>query len=212
MPFLKKTVTSQATLGFWEITETWMELLSAVRLSGNDELRLQQCKTGHRKAEFLAVRALLQTLTGEPAEIHYLSDGRPFLKGIRKQISISHSRNLAAVILSDLPSGIDVEDSERSVAKIVPRFLSDAEQQWTLSAPNPHLAQLFCWCAKEAVFKLVRDTGIEFSQDIAIPPFNFQETGAAAALFCKNTPPQKIPLSYTMVQNNMVVWCVEINK
>mgnify|MGYP000016543064 CR=1 FL=1 len=63
------------------------------------------------RLEWLAVRVLLYTLSGEEKEIAYHPSGKPYLADASASLSISHTKGYVAVVLG-LPGrevGIDIE-------------------------------------------------------------------------------------------------------
>ena len=63
-----------------------------------------------RRLEYVAVRLLIFTLTGEELHVEYLPSGRPFFRDRRLQLSISHRFGYAAVLFSEeYDAGLDIE-------------------------------------------------------------------------------------------------------
>jgi len=110
-----------------------------------------------REAERTAVRKLLAEITGDNTlKISYEESGRPLLSDGR-QISISHTRGYAAVIISpDKAVGIDIEYQSDRVGRITSKFIRDDEQAADI------LSQLLLWSAKETVFKLFSSDKLEY--------------------------------------------------
>lgn len=75
-------------------------------------------------------------------------------------INLSHTENIAAVVLSNKPVGVDVELADRDASRVVSRVASDSERQLAKlgvfatngKAINPDIA---LWSAKEAAAKAV---------------------------------------------------------
>ena len=118
-------------------------------------------KPGSRRLlEVLAVRrALKELLDGEEKAIVYDEHGAPSLQADSRYISISHTRDYVAVILSDVPVGIDIERREQRVQRVVGHFLQPDEEArlGMLSADDEQLslALHLAWSAKEAAFKVL---------------------------------------------------------
>ena len=126
MPLIKKIELNDGIVGLWEISEP-LEYFSKLIEKLASDTRFQKITFEKRKIEFLAVRALLMELTGEFKEVKYKTDGAPFLAGDNHHISISHSKNLVAIIIHKNKAGIDVEITGRPVAKIANKFISEEE-------------------------------------------------------------------------------------
>lgn len=171
MPFYKSIAIEGGILGVWQLTETSGELLS---ISSPDEIRspeFQKYSYEKRKAEYLATRILIRKLAGNEFRITYLDSGKPVLHHAKySYIAISHSREFVVVILHEMADvGIDIESINRNYNAIEKKYLSPEE----LKTVNRNtLLQCLYWCAKEAVFKLVPEDGVEFREQIHISPFN----------------------------------------
>lgn len=104
-----------------------------------------------------AVRKMLCDILGAEPDLAHNADGKPVIDGY--EISISHTRGLAAVMLAKGHRvGVDVEYDSPRVGKIASRFLRPDE-----NAPTLRL-QLLHWCAKEAVFKLFSEHDLTYQQ------------------------------------------------
>src|SRR4030095_4731921 len=82
-----------------------------------------------KKSEWLASRELLLRVAKLPKGVECLYDnfGKPHLKGIDKDISISHSERWCSVIVSDISCGVDIQVYRETVQRISNRFLSSIE-------------------------------------------------------------------------------------
>lgn len=167
MPLIKTISTIEGLISIWQITETLEELLaifSPEELADNDFLRFTFEK---RKCEWLATRALLKQMIGQGFEICYNNSGKPLINHpIYQHISISHSREFVAVYLHQNKAvGIDIESMNRNYAPVLKKYLSDPEL--TLAKEN-NLLQCLYWCAKEAIFKMVEEDGIDFRKQLEV--------------------------------------------
>ena len=117
MPYHKKISLPGALIGLWLINESPTELYGYGLLSPTEEISYQQIKNERRKCEFLAVRQLLKAMIAGEYVLKYDCDGRPMLENSENFISISHSSDMVAIIISEKPTGIDVEPVSRYVGK-----------------------------------------------------------------------------------------------
>ena len=107
----------------------------------------------------LVTSGVLSAIDAELVEIKHQKSGQPFLKHPIKQIqmviSISHSGNWIACLLSnpDNPAGIDLEDSSipRQYEKLAKHFFSDEESKFVEKTGSTGFYRL--WTAKEAIAK-----------------------------------------------------------
>lgn len=139
-------------LFFWKIDESIEELTKLIPDSNNilDEA-LCKFKSEERCKEWLATRVLLQSTPYSKCRITYNSNGAPRLTNNSKYISISHTKELAAIAISDIQIGIDIEFDERDASKVVKHFLTEKECN---KVGNNKEEALRLWTVKEAAFKL----------------------------------------------------------
>lgn len=163
MPFFKKILTPQnATIGIWQITETIADLQPLVNLPH------PTFPSQRRLKEWLAVRALLGTLLAtRDFEIDYDPKGKPFFKKRTLQVSITHSRAQAAVILHPTKTvGIDIEPLRAKIDKVKHKFLSNQE---LAALPQGDIkGYITYWCAKEALYKWYGKRGLEFKEHLIL--------------------------------------------
>ncbi len=208
MPLLEIRDYKSSSVGLWSMTESSWELASRVHLTEKEKTLWRGFSGEHRKKEFLAIRLLLAQMIDEQAEIVYTALNKPLLTGKRKHVSISHSRNLAALILSDYPAGIDTEETLRKVGDIAPRFLSEEELAWTRNSPDPELALIFCWSAKESLYKMIGEKGISFRNQLFLPETKLVTDGSVTAYYRKSGKTAEIELNFFFRENNVITWCV----
>lgn len=206
MPFLKEIETGYGPLAVWSLTDSLTDLENLCQLNDKDRQTYLTFKAEKRKKEFLASRILIQKLLGRDACINYNAHGKPYLDN-KLHISISHSSDFVVVFVSKEKIGIDVERKDRNIDKIATRFLHSEEQKEIDQQKFSGIAKTIYWCAKEAIFKCTEDAGIQFNEDIRIDPFGLEEEGRFTAKL-KNR--HNYTLEYLNLQNNIVVYCVEI--
>jgi 4'-phosphopantetheinyl transferase len=165
-------------LGVWK-TEEAEEALA--RLTGlTPPTRLQ--KEGRRK-EFLAVRALCIHMGIRPDIIDYLPSGKPFLMNSHQNISISHTKDYVAVLLSDNPlTGVDIEFQNDRIKRVRKRFMHTEEEKQltTLITDHPGIISettglLLHWCTKEALFKAIPDKDVNFAKELQLTTFEIRD-------------------------------------
>ena len=171
MPLLHTRSSESYIAGLWQISEPVEVLAEACQLTPDDTVLYESFCSERRKREFLATRRLLESLSNGNYRLHYDNTGRPLLSDFDKQVSVSHSASLVAVLICDVSCGIDVEEIERNVDRVSTRFLSPEEQHWINLVADSRMTRLICWSAKEAVFKMMRVHDVDFSLHIRIFPF-----------------------------------------
>ncbi len=153
-----------ARILIWKDEESLDFFLKRVKLSSDDLILLNKYSVERRKKDLLIARFLIQKEIPE-AEITYLKNGKPYLKNQTAQISISHSKDLVAIITHPTQKvAIDIEYISPRVEKLKHRFLSDNE---LLTANTTELLTLY-WSAKETLFKRDEKQGIDFNKDLEI--------------------------------------------
>jgi phosphopantetheinyl transferase len=167
--------------GVWKIEESADDLLFLLERKDAYRDALAEKRTEKRKQEWLAARVLLKELLGEEALIGYRPNGAPYLPEKNMHISISHTNGYAAVSLNpDSPAGIDIEYRSDRILKVRSRFMSEEED----AAVDPeHEADhlLVYWCVKEALFKRVGQSDIDFREHLHVAPFPYSESGRLIA-------------------------------
>jgi 4'-phosphopantetheinyl transferase len=209
MPLILHENTENGKIGLWSISEELDELLSLAKLSLPDTVTYYGISATHRKKEWLATRALLNKLITETRLIKYHNDGRPYLENCPINISITHSTGYVAILLhgTSLP-GIDIELITRKVGRVASRFLSPDESAACSENGQPsNRLLLLHWCAKEAIFKMIPLSEIEFSSDISIL---ISDTTADSGSFqgTFNAKPDKVTITlyYRIVNEILIVW------
>ncbi|HEY3369220.1 MAG TPA: 4'-phosphopantetheinyl transferase superfamily protein [Prolixibacteraceae bacterium] len=204
MPLYKSIPVPKGLLSVWQITETSDELISLLTAEETQDPDFLKFTYEKRKTEWLATRALLRTMIGSPFRIIYTESGKPLLKHpVYQHISISHSRDFVAVLIhQQLSVGIDIESINRHYAPIAKRYLSEVElEQVNESA----VLQCIYWCAKEAVFKIVPESEIDFRKQIEVMAFN-PEQELFFARFRSGNQERIYQLQHTSFDQHCLVW------
>jgi len=207
MPLQKKIRFSHGLIGIWRFTETLTDLLPEFSDKELIDPLFANYTHDKRKLEWLATRLLLREMIGSDFSISYLPSGKPLLNHkLFRKISITHSRDFVAIIVHESKNvGIDIENRKRDFRRIEKRFLSVAELNFVKE--NEDLKCLF-WCAKEAVFKLVEEEGIEFKEQILVRP-NREHEDQLLATFISKDKNTDYQLSYDYFADNYLVWVAD---
>ncbi|MDR2148200.1 MAG: 4'-phosphopantetheinyl transferase superfamily protein [Tannerella sp.] len=204
MPVIQSN-TSPA-MAVWKITETASELMELLNSKDNSELEyIKTIKSETRKKEYLAVRLLLRDLTQKNFTIAYHPDGSPYLTNNSKlNISISHTKDYAAVILSEETApGIDIEYCSPRAWKLKERFLSVDELKF---AENENIATVF-WCAKETAFKALKQENMDFIRHLTVVAFSGEEnTGVLKIREQKTENRQIFTINYSLSGSYILTW------
>ena len=190
MPIINKIESEKITILVWEITETLEEIMA---LEGG--INISNYTSKKRKKEHLASRLLVNEIYPTKTII-YNEFGAPELNN-GKHISISHSKELVAVIISDTKSGLDIEQISEKPLSIASKFVSEKN----LIKLNKEKATLI-WCLKEAIYKWHQKGGIDFIKDIIIPEFFAKKNGKVTAYFRR----KRLNLNYLKINNHYLVY------
>jgi 4'-phosphopantetheinyl transferase len=190
MGVISNTTTQNCTIAIWEITETLEELLQL-----SNTISTADFNTEKRKKEWLASRLLLNDINPNYS-ISYNAFGAPELNN-GSFISISHSKGLVAIIISQQQVGIDIEKISAKALRVSSKFVSTNN----LKALTAEKATLI-WCCKEAVFKWHQKGEVDFIADIKLHPFESMEKGEIRAEF-RNT---QLILNYQKIHNHYLVY------
>ncbi|MDO7136875.1 4'-phosphopantetheinyl transferase family protein [Algibacter lectus] len=173
---LYKTITpnSQTVVKMWKITESFDDLMAAVTLKPETLKRVLGMKSELHQRGFLSVRKLLAEFGYADADLIYDDNGKPHLKD-GKQISITHSFNFSAVIVSDQVIGIDIEKQRDKITVIAHKFIG-YEADYLDKEQADYIKKLTTiWCVKESLYKLFATPGTSFKQCFLVIPFELQD-------------------------------------
>ena len=190
MPIIEKINKNNCRIAVWNTNESLNELIKLA-----EDLDTQHINNDKRKKEFLTIRVLLQQLRLF-TEITYNSYGAPEIKE-NNFISISHSEDLTAIIVSKNKVGLDIEKISEKALKLSSKFI----KQNTHIPLSKDKATLI-WCCKEAIYKWHQKGNINFSNDIVISPFTIKREGILIAKFKQ----RKLTLYYKKIKTHFLVY------
>ena len=163
-----------------------------------------------KKSEWLASRELLFMIAGLPERVECLYDdfGKPILKGSDKHISVSHSADWCAAMISDRSCGVDIQVYSKTVERIAGKFLNPEEINHTQQLKNSlhHLHLL--WGAKECMYKAYGRRKLEFRQHIFINSLNIETCTGAGEIRYEDIR-LVFDLHYRMLPESAWVFCIE---
>jgi 4'-phosphopantetheinyl transferase len=183
MPLLKTINFDISTQIFvWKITESYEQLFNEVSLKDSNLRRLGGIKSQLHQRGFLSVRKLLQEAGYNDFDLYYDDFGKPHLKD-GKYISITHSYQFSAIIVSNQRVGIDIELQREKIIKIASKFNDDDHRFLKKDKKEDYIRKLtVIWGAKESIFKIRNERGISFKEHIKVRAFEMEDTLAVAEL------------------------------
>lgn len=192
----------------WKITEPYDQLLSQVTLKEKSAKRLYGMKSEMHRRGFLSVRQLIAEIGYSDHDLHYDASGKPYLED-GTHISISHSHEFSAIIVSDKIVGIDLELCREKAAVIAHKFLHESEEAYLLTTDPDYIQKLtVLWGIKEVIFKIRNEIGISFKDHVRAEPFNMSDKKTMAYL---QMAPVNLtfPIHFETIENFVLVYALE---
>ncbi len=111
--------------------------------------------SGHEAGRLLLHKLWQENVGGELPEISIGERGKPCFVDCPWHFSISHTKRRVFCALSQVPVGIDAEETDREInLRLADKILSPGERARFDAAPDKRLALLRFWVLKEAAAKL----------------------------------------------------------
>jgi 4'-phosphopantetheinyl transferase len=172
MPLYKTIQTDDYFVLVWKITESYNDLFRDVALKDFCLHRLESMNSDIHQRGFLSVRKLLETAGYTDFDLFYDENGKPHLKD-GKHISITHSFDFSSIIISNQPTGIDLEQKREKIIRIARKFTDFDNNFFDKSNIEQTTRQLTAiWGVKEAIYKYHSQKGLSLKQHINVLPFN----------------------------------------
>jgi 4'-phosphopantetheinyl transferase len=206
MPFLKSIpVDPQTTVYVWKIDAS-LDDFTSISLSNNSKERLKAMRSEAHQMGFLSVRKLLEIAGYSDGDVYYNSNGKPFLED-GNHLSISHSYEYAALIVSDKPVGIDIEKNREKIVKIASKFVGAEQVFIDTNNPLPQLSVI--WGAKEALYKIAETPGIPFKEGLHIAPFTLKNQKTEAYTLIENQK-SEYSIHFETIENFTLVYALPL--
>lgn len=195
-------------LGIWKMDEscqTLLQLLPEHRRSEAVEY-LKTIRSERRVIEWLCTRVLLYRLLNKEKTILNNPEGKPYLEDESCHISISHTKDYAAVYLHKTrPVGVDIEIRSERVNKVSHKFIGDDEY---IDPSQKTVHQLLHWSAKESLFKLMEENEIHFRHHLHIRPFTPAFGGVITATETKTERNRSFKINYEVHPEYVLTWVI----
>jgi phosphopantetheinyl transferase (holo-ACP synthase) len=92
--------------------------------------------------------------------------GKPFFVHFEEELSISHSWNMAAIMVGHVPNGIDIQYEVPSIKNISKKFVNESEM--TFSDYDSLINLHFIWGAKECMYKAYGRKSVDFKKHMTL--------------------------------------------
>lgn len=205
---LYKTIkpNSKTTIYIWKIEESFDELIRNISLNENSKNRLNGMRSEMHQRAFLSVRHLLEAGNYSDFDLYYNSFGKPHLKDNR-HISITHSYNFSAIILSDGIVGIDIEKNREKIQRIAHKFIKDEKKFLSDKSLTEQLTII--WGAKESLYKIYPHGGLSFREDIPIQAFDLNENETTGWINCTDWN-KKYKIHFEKIEEFSLVYALDL--
>jgi len=185
MPLYKTITVDEGTkVLIWKIEETLDWLVKDIELTDHCQDRVVGMKSEIHQRGFMSIRHLFAEMGYTDHDLYYDENGKPHLKD-GKYISITHSFNFTAIIISKDEVGIDIEKQRDKILKIAEKF-TPLKEYHTLANEEALIRKLtIVWGAKESIYKLYSQSGLGFLQHINITDFDFDDKKTTGKVYFK---------------------------
>lgn len=182
MPLYKTITVNPTTKVFiWKIEESFEALSNGIQLTDNCARRVNNMKSELHRRGFMSIRHLLAIEGYTDHDLYYDENGKPHLRD-DKHISITHSFNFSAIIISDIEVGIDIEKQRNKILKIAHKF-TPIEEYRTIANEDALMRKLtIVWCAKESLYKSFAEKGVSFLEHIYVEEFMLDDGKTTATV------------------------------
>lgn len=207
----QENINEDTSIGLWKITETPEDLEQRLQLKEHELKLLRSLSKEKRNLHWLATRVLLRKMlnTSEYIDCQADENGKPILINHPHHISLSHSYDYAAVMISKTKKvGIDIEIIKDKITRVQQKFMS-AEELNFIQEEN-RIAHLYvCWCAKEALYKLNGKKETSFKDHIHLAPFSYQDEGILSASIDKENQSDQFQVTFRKFEDYMLGYVCE---
>jgi 4'-phosphopantetheinyl transferase len=202
----RQHIDDDTEFALWKIEEEANDLYVQLQLNEEEKAYVEKLSNGKRHLHWLGTRVLLRKMlrTDEYIDCKVDAHGKPYLVNLPYHISLSHSFDYAAVMISRTHKvGIDIEQIKEKVERIAHKFMQP--QELAFIAEEKKIEHLYvCWCAKEAVYKCHGQKEVSFVDNIFLEPFNFEHHGVLDARLQKNALNIDYTVGYMQYQDYMI--------
>ncbi len=204
--FYQQNINATTKMAIWSITESLdffeQKVSSTVQITHPT-----------KKIQHLAARLILQYLLPEldTKLIKYAINGKPYLENSHFHFSVSHCNGYAACIISSKePVGIDIEMIQDRVGKVAHKFLhaTELDKINTLDEAEQLKQMTFFWAAKEAMFKMHEQSGIDFSKNLIVDELAITSSGMLPASIFSDALAIEVQIHYSISSDFVWAACI----
>lgn len=179
--YKKIEINTTTTIYVWKVEEDFNWLFRNTPLKDVSLARLENMKSEIHQKGFLSVRHLLNEAGYTDFDLFYDENGKPNLKD-GKHISITHSHNFSAIIVSKENVGIDIELQRNKITRIADKFI-EHEFTYLDKEESDYIRKLtVIWGAKEAKYKMCNSRSLSFKDDMKVFSFDLADGKGKASV------------------------------
>lgn len=208
---LDKELEGHSRIAVWENDKTQEFYTQNLLIPSEDQATISKYNT-RRKQEIYSSRYLLQYLIGENIWPKFAKDqyGKPHLKNTEKFISLSHSHNKCAAIISDQLVGIDIQREVKKITSIQHKFVSKVEEEMIVDQDRTTALHLI-WGAKECLYKAYGKKEVDFKKHLFISKINLDSSHQRfIGRVSKNDFNREFEIQYELLEEFFLVYCFPI--
>ena len=207
MPLIRKIETSNEIMGIWRMSETLGELMARYEVKPHEESSFLAFRNDRRRREWLTVRVLLESLLGKGVSIEYMESGKPFLRGSKLFVSITHTIGYVGLRLGIQPVALDMEYMSNRVLRLIPKFVSEREMRY-VDNDNKIVTALIIWSAKETLFKRFDISDVMFERHLSVRSLVVNGCeGVFTGCVDKDGFYAEVELHYNLFDDLILVYC-----
>ncbi len=175
---------------------------------------MQKVSNEDRRTQWMASRVLLKNLLNTTAFVDIYVDqyGRPEMQNYDYRMSISHTHDYSAVIISERYTvGVDVESLRHDMARLKNKFMRPDELA-AMPAEHSLAYVLLHWSAKEVMYKIYYRRKLDFRDHMGVEPFDLAgnlDEGSFHGWVRKGEYDRRFLLNYKRIDDYYVVWSVD---
>ena len=138
----------------------------------------------------------------QDSDLCFGADGKPLRNS--GCVSISHSKEFVAVLVSDQKVGVDIESNSDKCFQIKQKFIG-VENEFPIKIDRK-IAQIL-WNMKESLFKMMDFKEIDFKENLIVIPFSLNEK-QTKIWFVKNELSQVYNVNYFINKNYSLAYII----
>jgi len=199
-------INTYSKLIIWDITEEEAYFKMKLEISFEEASELESLSPKRRK-EWLLPRYIAKLIsTDNQILISKDEHNKPFFTNDDRHMSISHSKDRFAMLISNSNCGVDIQHFTEKINIIAKKFVTEKEELILAEMPSLDRYHLI-WSAKEAIYKIYGRRQLDFRKHIKLTSAPNTTTFHGAVI--KDEYVMNYNLAYFVDDNYMIVYGFE---